>query len=143
MSYIGSYAIKVFGGPANDAGKPFPHQSPAAQLQGETLAVATTSRKIKGPQVNGHYSFFYRITEASAGASAMTVWYSNLPEPDETIDSHWDQDLTIGSIALTAIASGFKTIGNVFPEWIRFKCVVAGDTADLVLWAKTEKNKSA
>lgn len=144
MSYIGSYAIKVFGTPSDPNGKPFPNQSPAAQLSGETLPVATpsTCRKIKGPQSGGHLSFFGRVTEASAGASALTVWYSNLPEPDETNDAHWVQDTTIGSIALTSIASFFNTVGNVFAEWIRFKTVVAGDTADLVLWAKVEKQKA-
>lgn len=145
MSYIGSDVIKVFGDPlipAADGGTPFPNQSPAAQLDGETLAVATTSRKVKGPQRGGHFSFFGRVTEASAGASSLTVWYSNLPEPDATNDAHWVQDATIGSIALTAVASFFNTVGNVYAEWVRFKCVVAGDTADLVLWYRSEDQRS-
>lgn len=138
MSYIGSDVIKVFGDPKDPDGRPFPNQSPAAQMDGETLAVATTSRKVKGPQRGAHYSFFGNVGEASGGASAMTVWYSNLPEPDVTVESHWVQDATIGSIALTATGSFFQTVGNVHAEWIRFKCVVAGDTADLVLWYRAE-----
>lgn len=141
MSYIGSFVKRIYGLTADTTELgPALRASPSAstQMVPEVLPVATTSRKFKGPQRNGHFSVHIMCTEAGAGGSGVTVWYSNLPEPDVTNDAHWVQDATIGTVALTAAANFFLNVGNVHAEWVRLKSVVVGDTASVVVWARCE-----
>lgn len=141
MSIHTSQAIRVFGGGVTDQGSRA-FTNPSNQAVAEVLAVATTSRKVRGPRSNGHFSYHLSITEASAGASAITVWYSNLPNPDETDDTHWVQDTTIGSIALTSTTTVFGNVGNVNAEWVRYKAVVAADTASVFLYHRAEGSEN-
>lgn len=136
-----SLAVRVFGGATTDQATRASGNT-SDQAVGEVLAVATTSRKVKGPRRNGHFSYHLSVTEASGGASALTVWYSNLPDPDPDVDAHWVQDTTIGSIALTATATFFGNVGNVNAEWVRYKAVVAGDTASAFLYHRSEGSEN-
>lgn len=141
MSIHQSLAVRVFGGGPTDQ-ETRAASNPSNQAVAEVLAVATTSRMVKGPKRNGHFSYHLSVTEASGGASAITLWYSNLPYPDVTNDAHWVQDTTVGSIALTGVATFFGNVGNVNAEWIRYKAVVAGDTASAWLWHRAEGSEN-
>jgi hypothetical protein len=66
------------------------------------------------------------------------VWYSNLPNPDPTVDAHWVQDTGITSIDLSVVANTFLNIGNVNAEWVRFKVTRSSGTIALYLWARVE-----
>lgn len=141
MSLNQTFAVRVFGGATTDQAARAAG-NPSDQAVGEVLAVTTTSRRVKGPRKNGHFSYHLSVTEASGGASALTIWYSNLPNPDPDNDAHWVQDTTIGSIALTATATFFGNVGNVNAEWVRYKAVVAGDTASAFLWHRAEGSEN-
>lgn len=126
-----SVVTRVFGGATTDqatrAGR-----NPSQQKVGEVVTTSGTFRKVRGPRGTGHYSYHIGVTEASAGGG-ITVWYSNLPNPDETADGDWFQDTTIGTIATTAVATFGGNVGNVTAEWVRFKCLPTGDSASV--WA--------
>lgn len=126
-----SNTIKVFGGTGDQASRA--SDSTASQDDGEVVATTGVSRRVKGPRKFGHYSFHTRITETAVGG-ALTVWYSNLPNPDVDTDAHWVQDTVIGSIVLTGVASFFQNVGNVHAEWIRYKVLPTGDSASLYLY---------
>lgn len=92
MSYIGSFTRRIFGhGNQVDP-------SGINQNKEETFA-ATTSRVMKGPRVGGHFSFHAKVGAGAGGpAGALTVWYSNLPNPNPDTDADWVQDSAIASI---------------------------------------------
>lgn len=116
------------------------------QLLGETLTVSATAnaRRFKGPKRGGHFSLFTRNLGASGATSLLTLWYSNLPDPDPAVDSHWVQDAAFTAIDLTvADTSYFHNVGNVYAEWIRVKPVVASSAGALVQWMKTEDHAGA
>ena len=130
-----SNAIKVFGGQGDQASRA--GNSTASQDDGEVVTTAGISRRVKSPRANGHFSYHARVTEASAGG-AITVWYSNLPNPDVDTDDNWVQDTTIGSLVLTGVASFFGNVGNVFAEWIRYKVLPTGDNASVYIYHRAE-----
>ncbi len=141
MAINQTLAVRVFGGATTDQSARA-SSNPSDQVVGEVLPVATTSRMVKGPRRGAHFSYHLGVTELSAGASAITVWYSNLPYPDVTNDAHWVQDTTIGSLALTGVAQFFGNVGNVNAEWVRYKAVVAGDTASVFLYHRAEGSEN-
>lgn len=133
MSVNTATATRVFGGIADQAGRV--PGNPSTQLLGEVATTAGTglTQRVRGPRAGGHFSFHLGVTEASAGGG-LTVWYSNLPDPDPAVDAHWVQDTTIGTVATTAVATLFNNVGNVSAEWIRYKVLPTGDTASVWLY---------
>ena len=136
MSYVGAYSRMIFGAGSDD----FARASAGKNHQNipEILA-ALTSRSMKGPQRNGHFSFHYKVGAGSGGpAGDLTVWYSNLPSPDVTADSDWVQDATIAAVNLGVAANGLVNVGNVNVEHIRFKANRTAGNVSLIIWARVE-----
>lgn len=112
-----------------------------SQAQAETLSVSATAnnRRFRMPRGGGHFSLHTRVGSASGATSALTVWYSNLPNPDVTDDTHWVQDTSITAIDLTvANTTYFHNVGNVYAEWIRIKPVVASSAGTMYQWLRVE-----
>ena len=137
MSYINSYVKCLFGRTiaADQAARAL--AGSAAQTLGENVAV-TTSRKTKGSQRNGHYSYRAIVGAGSSPVGTLTIWYSNLVDPDVTNDAHWVQDAAIASLDLSVVANTFVNIGNVNAEHVRFKVTRSSGTINLVLWVRSE-----
>lgn len=142
MSFINYFGKMLFGGPGDQGGR-----APGTNNAriGEAL-VATTRRMIKGSHRGGHASVHVVVTASTGVTSAtgLTVWYSNLPNPDLTTDTDWVQDTTAGLapvIALTATGKALVTIGNVYAEWIMLKADVTAGTATLYVHARSENQE--
>jgi len=131
MSQFNSIPTRIFGG------DPLVPASPSNQRVPELLT-ATTSRKIKGPQRVGHFCYHAQVAAGTTPVGTLTVWYSNLPNPDETSDADWVQDASIASLDLSVVANTFINVGNVFAEYIRFKVTRTSGTISLILHAKVE-----
>lgn len=109
-----------------------PLNNPTDQDASETLAVATHYRKFPGPSGLGEWSYHVNPTSAAGAASALTFWYSNLPDPDPTNAAHW-VDSGISSIDLTATTDAQASVTGKYFAWIMAKAVVAASTG--ALWA--------
>lgn len=137
MSYINSFVRCIFGRAlAADQAARAMAGSNGQRLQ--ELVVATTSRVMKGPQRNGHFSYHLVNGAGTAPVGTLTIWYSNLPSPDETSDADWVQDTSIASVDLSVVANTFVNVGNVNAEHIRFKVTRTSGTISLFLWARSE-----
>lgn len=102
--------------------------------QGESLATSGTAyrRKVRGPCEGGRYGF---TAIPSGGATAsMTVWYSHLPNPDPTVDTHWFQDTDLGTVTLTSGTTLGRMVGNAHATWVRFAVTVTAGTLTISLW---------
>ena len=137
MSYINSYVKCLFGRTVSPDQAARALAGSAAQTLGENIT-ATTSRKTKGPQLNGHYSYHAIVGAGSSPVGTLTIWYSNLVDPDETNDAHWVQDAAIASLDLSVVANTFVNVGNVNAEHVRFKVTRTSGTINLVLWVRSE-----
>lgn len=91
MSYIGSATRRVFGVSSLQVTRDTTSAGKNSQLVPEVLTVAAVCRKTKGPlgRGSGQWSLHIQNPAASGATSTLTVWYSNMPEPDETNDAHW------------------------------------------------------
>lgn len=112
------------------------------QLLGETVA-ATTSRRFMGPSKGGRGSAHLVIGAGITGS--VTVWYSNLPDPDETNDAHWFQDASSSAtVTLSGSAvNSFLAWGNVMASYVRIKVTVSGGSGTVVCWTRAEGDQSA
>ena len=138
MSFINAFTKCIFGRTINND-PPARSMSGANAQRVRELVAGTESRVTKGPQLNGHFSFHVSIAAGVAPAGTLTVWYSNLPNPDPTLDGDWVLDPAIPAINLAVVANTFVNVGNVNSEHIRFKITQqAGAIAELYLWARTE-----
>lgn len=136
MSYIGSQTKMLFGGPGDDLGR----ASAGAnhQLIPELLAAgATIARVVVGPQgtASNSYSFHAIVAAGTAPVGTLTVWYSNLPNPDPLVDAHWVQDASVVAIDLAVVANTFKVVVAT-ADHIRFKVARTSGTISLILWVK-------
>lgn len=104
----------------------------------EVVVPGTQRRAFIGPKVNGHFSLHVFVDSAGGATSAMTVWYSNHPNPSLASDNDWVQDTTIGTIDLTVTGGKFFNVGNVDPEWVMIKSVVVTSNASLRAFARVE-----
>lgn len=135
MNVVNSESIRVYGGNTGDVS---PAQ-PNTQATTEVLAAGTVyRRRIKGPKANGHFSLHVIVDAAGGASSAMTVWYSNLPDPSVASDADWVQDATVGTIDLTALGGVMKNVGNVDAEWIMVKAAPLTTNASLRAFARVE-----
>src|SRR5678816_372296 len=125
MSYINSNVLRMYGGtPSGDVSV----QQAAGPINAgvtEVLVPATYRRAFMGPKAVGHLSLHVFVDSAGGATSAMTVWYSNHPNPSLSTDNDWVQDTTIGTIDLTLTGGKFFNVGNIYPEWVMIKAVVA------------------
>lgn len=103
----------------------------------ETFTV-TKSRLIVGPRRSGHFSAHIKVGAGSSPVGTLTVWYSNLPNPDVTNDNDWVLDTNIASINLATPANTFIAAGNVMAEYVRLKAAVTSGTISLLVWARME-----
>lgn len=108
--------------------------STVAQDDGESLAVATYKRKLKGGTRTGRFGYTAIPTGAFTGS--MTVWYSHMNNPDPATEAHWWQDTDIGTVTLTSGTTVGKCVGNAVAPWIRFNVTVATGTMLLSLWVE-------
>lgn len=134
MSYIGSQVKMLFGGPGDDLGRASAGSN--HQLIPESIIV-TTGRAVVGSQEgNAFYSFHAIVGAGTAPVGTLTVWYSNLPNPDPNNDAHWVLDAAVTSIDLSVVANTFKTVPAVLADHVRFKVTRTSGTISLVLWVK-------
>lgn len=131
-----SDVMRTFGGDA--ATSTASNAEPRTQGVTETLAVGTTRRRFRGPKKNGHICIETLVDGAGGATSAMTVWYSNVPDPDVANDNDWVQDTTVGTIDLTVTGAKLQNIGNVFSAWVMIKAVVATSTANVRQFVRVE-----
>lgn len=137
MSYINSFVRCLFGRTVGADQAARANSGSNGQRVKEQVAV-TTSRAMKGPQRNGHFSYHLQVGTGSSPVGTLTVWYSNLPEPDPTSDADWVQDTGIASVDLSVAANTFVNVGNVNAEHVRFKVTRTSGTLELSLWARVE-----
>ena len=130
MPVTGYTSYRLFGGASDQSGR---ESGDATNQRVPETVSATTSRKMRGPKANGHFAVMMRVTSAFGASSLATVWYSILPDPDETSDADWVQDSNITAVDLTATGNTLLNVGNVNAEWVRLKVVRA--TSDGALWA--------
>lgn len=138
MSYIGSQVKMLFGA----GGDQLARSSAGANHQTiPELLTATTSRVTTGPQGTSAnaYSFHAIVAAGTAPVGTLTVWYSNLPNPDPTNDAHWVQDTGVTAIDLAVVANTLKTV-NASAMHIRFKVLVTSGTISLILWVKAPES---
>jgi len=135
VSYIGSQVKMLFG-----AGSDATARASAGsnhQLIPELVAV-TTGRASVGPQDGqGHWSFHVIVGAGTAPVGTLTVWYSNLPNPDPQIDAHWvlSGAETGTAIDLAVVANTFRFVDST-PNQVRFKANIVSGTASIILWYK-------
>lgn len=128
-----AFVRRIFGG---KSASPADH-NPATQAVGETLAVGTHSRRFRGPQRNGQWSYQAKATSAAGAASTLKFYYSDLPDPDPDTAAHW-VDSGIAAIDLTATTTVFASVADKFPAWIMAEAVIAVSAGDLYLWVRSE-----
>ena len=129
--------VCVFGRHTSDDPLARASSGPNAQTIKELVA-ATTGRRVRGPSQNGHFSYHLMVAAGTAPVGTLTIWYSNLPDPDPTNDAHWVQDTSIASVDLSVVANTFINVGNVNAEFVRFKVTRSGGTIELGLYARVE-----
>lgn len=143
MAFVGgTFAQRLYGGKPDTANGTLPdvrNLNAVNQVQAESLT-ADTYRMMRGPRQNGHLSAHIIVGAGSSpgAGSALTVWYSNLPDPDPTNAAHWVQDTSISSVDLTVAANTFLNVGNINAEYVMFKAHVVSGTVALVLFARAE-----
>jgi hypothetical protein len=134
MSYIGSQ-VKMLYGAGGDA---LALASAGSNHQNTPeLITANQFRVAVGPQDGqGFYSFHAKVAAGAAPVGSLTVWYSNLPNPNPALDSDWVQDAGVTAIDLSVVANTFKTVPSVIADHIRFKVAFTSGTISLILWYK-------
>lgn len=113
----------------------------AGQKQGETVA-ASTGRRFVGPVKNGCGSAHLIVGAGITGS--ITVWYSNLPDPDETADGDWVQETNAAAtVALTGAATNvYLYWTSVLASWFRIKVIVSGGSGTVACWVRNEGDQS-
>jgi len=137
--------VEVYGGQVsrqNGAGVSGQASGLESNLQGltEVLAVGTTRRVFRGPKINGRFSLQTIVDVAGGAGTAMTLFYSNLPNPSLASDNDWAAapagDFT--APAITGTGNFWNTVNNADPMWVMVKIVVATSTANMRVLARVE-----
>jgi hypothetical protein len=129
----------LFGGPGDNFGRASGGSN--HQLIPE-LITATTGRSFIGSQGSSNgYSVHAIVGTGTAPVGTLSLWYSNLPNPDPNNDAHWVQDPNgFGNAAptldLSVVANTFKTNVNIIANAIRAKVTRTSGTISLILWVK-------
>ncbi len=137
MSYIGAYTQMLFGSDGTLAAR----ASGGANHQNVPESVVlTTSRTFKGAQAGGRYSLHVKNFAGAAPVGTLTVWYSNLPNPDPDVDADWVQIAIAGTpLDLSVVANTWFSVADVVPEHIRLKVTRTSGTISLVVWVRSER----
>jgi hypothetical protein len=140
MSNLFAKSARVYGGnPSGDVsvqgGQTF---SPTNQAVTEVLVPGTYRRAVPGPVRNGHYALHCVLDTPGGATSALTVWYSNLPNPSVASDADWVQDTTIGSLALDTAGNKFINVANINADWVMYKAVVVTSNCSMRLVHRAE-----
>lgn len=138
MSNINTNSIRLYGGMPSGDIQVQQAAGPSNANVSETLAVGTVRRLAAGPKINSRFSLHVFVDSAGGATSAMTVWYSNHPNPSLATDNDWVQDTVIGTIDLTVTGGKFINVGNVDTEYIMVKAVVATSTANVRVFYRAE-----
>ena len=114
----------------------------SGQLNGETVS-ASTGRRTVGVVKGGRFSAHLVIGSGITGS--VTVWYSNLPDPDETNDAHWVQDTNAQSqVTLSGAAvNAFLAASGVIAAYWRVKVTVTSGSGTVVCWTRQEGDQSS
>lgn len=138
MSSINSNVTRVYGGmPASDAGNIQQTASPTTAGIAEVLVPGTYRRKIMGPKINGLFSIQTFVDSAGGATSAMTIFYSNHPNPSIASDADW-VDSGITALDLTSTAGKFTKVTGTNPEWIMLKVVIVTSNASIRVFTRVE-----
>jgi hypothetical protein len=136
MSYIGSQVKMLFGGPGDDTAR----ASAGAnhQLIPELLAAGTIiGRAFVGPQeVTNAVSVHAIVGAGTAPVGTLTLWESNLPNPDPAIDAHWVQNAGFTAVDLAVVANTFRTVVTSANS-VRLKVARTSGTISLIVWVKS------
>lgn len=112
-----------------------------AARNGESLATSGTpyARHTTGPCEGGRYS--YTAIASGTFTATMTIWYSNLPDPDPAVIGDWWQDTSVGSSGTITLAAGTSgaSVGNIVAPHVLFRVTVASGTLALSLWYSAEE----
>lgn len=132
MSYIGSQVKMLFGGPGDDFGRASGGSN--HQLIPESI-VASTGRATLGPQngLSNAISVHVIVSAGSSPVGTLTMWESNLPNPDPNNDAHWVQNAGFAAIDLSVVANTFRTVVTS-ANMVRFKVTRTSGTISLVVW---------
>jgi hypothetical protein len=135
MSYIGTFAKCLFGrNPGDDQSARSQGGANGQRLQEQITA--TTSRVIAGPRNSpSNMSFHIQVGAGAAPVGTLTIWYSNLPNPDPASDADW-VDSGIASLDLSAVANTFRLIVDAYPAHVRLKVTRTSGTISLNVWAR-------
>lgn len=138
MSYIGSQVKMLFGGPGDALGR----ASAGAnhQLIPE-LVTATVGRAVTGPQGTSANSISTHVIvgAGTAPVGTLTLWESDLPNPDPNNDAHWVPNAGFASIDLSIVANTFRTV-ITSANTVRLKVLVTSGTISIILWAKVPES---
>jgi hypothetical protein len=132
MSFLQANVRRVFGGKGDPA-----VWNTQSQEDGETLAIAAHKRMFKGPTVNGNFSIHGRMTTAAGAASALKLYYSNLPNPDPTNANHW-VDSGVAGVPLNVTTPFRVDVTGKFPEWVMVELTVAAAPGAGYVYARSE-----
>ncbi len=135
MSYIGTYSKCLFGRTLTADQAARSQGGANAQSIKENIG-ATTSRLIAGPrQSPSNMSFHIQVGAGSAPVGTLTIWYSNLPNPNPDTDADW-VDSGIASTDLAVVANKFIHIVDAWPAHVRLKVTYTSGTISLNVWAR-------
>jgi hypothetical protein len=134
MSYIGSQVKMLFGGPGDDLARASAGSN--HQLIPESI-VATTGRAFVGPEDGNSnaVSVHVIVGAGSAPVGTLTLWESNLPNPDPNNDAHWVLNAGFTSIDLSVVANTFRTVVTS-ANLVRLKATRTSGTLSLIVWVK-------
>lgn len=142
MSINTSASIMIYGGSATGDQPARAATNPTVQKIGELLAVATYGRRARGPRKGGRFSLHGAMTGAAGAGSALTIGYSNLMDPDPTVDGDW-VDSGIAPIVLTSTTPFMSLATDRLVEWVRYKVVIGTTSGSLWLYHLAEGREAA
>lgn len=135
MSFVGTYAKCLFGRNTGDDQVARSQGGANAQTIKENIT-ATTSRVIAGPRnAPSNMSFHIQVGAGAAPVGTLTIWYSNLPNPDPAVDADW-VDSGIASLDMAVVANTFRVITDVYAAHVRLKVTRTSGTIALNVWAR-------
>lgn len=135
-----SDVIRLYGGAPTDdpTTRSLGTSEPRNQGVTEVLAVGTTYRRAAfGSKKGGRIALQVFVDVAGGAASAGTVWYSNVPDPDLATDADWFADAAI-TIDLTVAGNKMFFISNNMARWIMVKMVPAVTPASVRAFVRVE-----
>lgn len=113
-------------------------------IDGTTTTYEKRFNHAKGENLSVHVTW----TNATTLTAAFTLWASNKPNPDATVDGDWIQmvaahgfdGLPNGDPAAAGDGGDLTDIGNANAQWYRVKMVRSAGSADIeVFYSKKDE----